>query len=444
MAGSPVRRRSLRRLDSPLRRFRGSMGYLRTLRITVLAAMAIATAAIGMFLAAHSSRAAGDTIYALDGPNLISFNSASPGTPGSTIPITGLQDGEAILAIDFRPANGNLYGLGSSDRLYVIDAAFGEANQVGSGTFGTPLEGTYFGFDFAPTTDSLRVVSDTGQNLRVNADTAVVAVDTGLHYAAGDLHDSESPGVVALGYTNNFPGAVTTTAYGVDSALDYVVRLGGPDSGAPGPSSGTLFSLVILGEDATGAVGIDIVGGSKAYALLTIGGDPHLYAVSAITGAVTDLGIIGASFAIADLAVPIPPATPTPSPSPTPTASPSATPPSSPTSTATPTPTPTAGPSPSDTITPTATPGGLTQGDVDCNGVVNSVDALKVLRFVAQLSVSQEDGCPLIGTDVASLFGDINCNDAVNSVDSLGILRFVAQLPPLSAPPGCAPVGEPF
>jgi len=33
-------------------------------------------------------------------------------------------------------------------------------------------------------------------------------------------------------------------------------------------------------------------------------------------------------------------------------------------------------------------------GDVDCNGIVNSVDALKVLRFVAGLSVTQTEPCP--------------------------------------------------
>jgi hypothetical protein len=44
--------------------------------------------------------------------------------------------------------------------------------------------------------------------------------------------------------------------------------------------------------------------------------------------------------------------------------------------------------------------GGL-QGDVDCSGganAVNSVDALKLLRFAAGLSVSQGPGCPLIGS----------------------------------------------
>ena len=39
-------------------------------------------------------------------------------------------------------------------------------------------------------------------------------------------------------------------------------------------------------------------------------------------------------------------------------------------------------------------------GDVDCSGGVTPIDSLKLLRFDAGLSVSQADGCPLIGSEV--------------------------------------------
>jgi hypothetical protein len=106
----------------------------------------------------------------------------------------------------------------------------------------------------------------------------------------------------------------------------------------------------------------------------------------------------------------------------------------------TPTPEPTPTPPP-----PTPTPAGpeLIQGDVDCNGTVNSVDALKVLRFVAGLSVAQEPDCPDINTEVASLFGDVDCSTAVNSVDSLKILRFVAGMSVTQTEP-CADIGDPL
>ena len=42
----------------------------------------------------------------------------------------------------------------------------------------------------------------------------------------------------------------------------------------------------------------------------------------------------------------------------------------------------------------------LVWGDVDCDGDVDSVDSLKILRFVAGLSVSQQAGCPALGSPV--------------------------------------------
>jgi hypothetical protein len=70
----------------------------------------------------------------------------------------------------------------------------------------------------------------------------------------------------------------------------------------------------------------------------------------------------------------------------------------------------------------------LKQGDVDCSGAVNSVDALKILRHSASLSVAQGPGCAPIGSQVASLFGDVDCSGTVNSVDALKVLRFSAAL----------------
>lgn len=98
---------------------------------------------------------------------------------------------------------------------------------------------------------------------------------------------------------------------------------------------------------------------------------------------------------------------------------------------------------PGGTPTPTPVPGELVQGDVDCNGTVNSVDSLKILRFVAQLPVAQGPGCPQIGAQMASLFGDVDCSGGVNAVDSLKLLRHVASLP-VSQPGGCAGLGAPL
>jgi hypothetical protein len=97
----------------------------------------------------------------------------------------------------------------------------------------------------------------------------------------------------------------------------------------------------------------------------------------------------------------------------------------------TPTPTPVPTPTPSPTPTPVpVNPGAW--GNVDCGSGIGSVDALKVLRFGAALSVSQFEPCTDIGVMhpvvLTHAQGDIDCSGAVNSVDSLKLLRYAAAL----------------
>jgi hypothetical protein len=105
-------------------------------------------------------------------------------------------------------------------------------------------------------------------------------------------------------------------------------------------------------------------------------------------------------------------------------------------------------PPPPPTPSPTPTPPPFVKGDVQCDGDVDAVDALTIQRFIAQLNISQQPGCPPIGVANAriagagsALFGDINCNGAIDAVDSLFILRFVASLS-VSLPGGCGPIGQ--
>lgn len=72
------------------------------------------------------------------------------------------------------------------------------------------------------------------------------------------------------------------------------------------------------------------------------------------------------------------------------------------------------------------------QGDVDCNALVDSVDALHILRSVAELP--QTADC----LDAA----DVECDDDRDAVDALRILRYVVQLANPVA--GCAPIGAPL
>ncbi|HSP54183.1 MAG TPA: dockerin type I domain-containing protein [Dehalococcoidia bacterium] len=85
-------------------------------------------------------------------------------------------------------------------------------------------------------------------------------------------------------------------------------------------------------------------------------------------------------------------------------------------------------------VAPAAAAAGTAQGDVTCDGAVNAVDSLQILRSVAGLSTSAE---------CLPEAADVNCDSAVNAVDALRILRYVAGLSN-EVPDGCAPIGEPL
>jgi hypothetical protein len=236
--------------------------------------------------------------------NLVSFNSADPSTLLSTVAVTGLVTGDNIVGIDFRPATGQLYALGSLSNLYTINLQTGAATQIGA-TFATALTGTEFGFDFNPTVDRIRIVSDSEQNLRVHPVTgAVVMADSALDYDANDPNDGADPNIVGAAYTNNRFAATTTTLYDIDSNLNILVTQGGP-GGNPSPNLGGLFTVGALNVNPSSTVGFDISGSGAAFAAFVLEGESasKFYFINLSTGAATLVGLIGGTEAIRDIAI---------------------------------------------------------------------------------------------------------------------------------------------
>jgi hypothetical protein len=213
--------------------------------------------------------------YAIDNSNALQIFDPNKPEP-VTKAITGLQPGEGILGIDFRPLNGQLYALGNSSRIYTINLGTGAATVVGT-QLPTLLSGTEFGFDFNPVVDKIRVVSNSGQNLRLDPVTgAITGTDTVL-----------SPGTPAVGaaaYTNNFAGTTATELFVIDHNTDKLY-LQNP------PNAGTLVERGALGINIAAANGFDIGSTSqKAYLLATVGTETKLYTVNTTTGAAASLG----------------------------------------------------------------------------------------------------------------------------------------------------------
>ena len=209
---------------------------------------------------------------------LAKYNANTAETPISTAMISGLQSGETIISIDFRPATGELYGLASSSKLYILNTATGAARVVGTDPFTPALSGTIVGFDFNPTVDRIRIVTSTGQNLRLNPETGVVAATD------GDINGATGATVTAVAYTNSKAGAAATSLFDIDVTNQKLYKQ------LP-PNNGTLIEVGSLGVMATGDAGFDISpDNAVALASMMVAGKSSLFQIDTATGMATKLG----------------------------------------------------------------------------------------------------------------------------------------------------------
>ena len=232
---------------------------------------------------------AGDVFVLTASNKLVSFDIGTPGTVRTSVAVTGLQSGENLLGIDFRPADGQLYGVGSTGRLYTLNGTTGAATLKATLAADatdttlpfTALAGTDFGVDFNPVADRLRVISNSGQSLRINVDTGATTTDGAINRAG------VAPVVAAAAYTNSVPNATATQLFDVDSASS-VLALQNP------PNDGTLVNVGPLGVTIAGDGGMDIAGGANGLVLAALrttdGGPTSLYRVDITTGAGTLIG----------------------------------------------------------------------------------------------------------------------------------------------------------
>lgn len=248
-------------------------------------------------LALASTVAQAQTVQTVGvGNTLVTVNAASPTTALSSVAITGIAPGTTIGGIDYRPASPRtLYAISNVGQVYVINARTGVASVVG-----TPAVPTVsaIGFDFNPTVDRIRLVTQVGQDARINPDTGVLAATDGaIAYAATDANAGAIPTLAGVAYTNNVAGATTTTLYAIDTrsglAAARLVTQGNL-AGTVSPNTGQLFTVgsttVVTGAN----VGFDISSTGTALATFT---DPttrvtSLYSVNLTTGAATLIGAL--------------------------------------------------------------------------------------------------------------------------------------------------------
>lgn len=223
--------------------------------------------------------------------------------------IGGLQGDTRLIGIDFRVQNGKLYGVGDKGGIYTIGTDNAKAAKVSQLT--VALSGTDFDIDFNPAANRLRVVSDTGQNLRHNLDDPAGAPAAGQ--TATDTTLTTPPattptaGVTGAAYTNNDLNADTaTTLFDLNTMTDQIVVQSPANNGTLAPT-GKLF------VDASGDAGFDIYStlskgasvGNAAFATLKVEGRYRLFRIDLLTGRAANLGAFPQRTQVSDIAIQI-------------------------------------------------------------------------------------------------------------------------------------------
>ncbi|MDT9698040.1 DUF4394 domain-containing protein [Streptomyces sp. P17] len=252
--------------------------------------------------AAGISGAAGERLRAVGltaDQRLVSFR---PDRPGSVLPlgrVGGLKGDTELVGIDYRVQNGKLYGVGDRGGIYTIRETGAKATKVSQ--LGVALQGRSFGVDFNPAANRLRVISDTGQNLRHNIDDPAGAPAAGGTAVDGTLTNPPVPpatagttatGVTAAAYTNNDLSAATaTTLFDLDTALDRVSVQSPANAGSLAPTGQ-------LGVDLPSDSGFDISAANTGYAVT----GSRAFRIDLLTGAATATGSFPQRYQVVDLA----------------------------------------------------------------------------------------------------------------------------------------------
>ncbi|MEV0283450.1 MULTISPECIES: DUF4394 domain-containing protein [unclassified Kribbella] len=251
-----------------------------------------------------------DTVGLTDKGRLVTFRVTSAEKIRRTAKVQGLKDDQRLVGIDYRVQDGKLYGVGDRGGIYTINTTrnFGQTTKVSQLT--VPLAGQNFGVDFNPAANRLRVISDTGQNLRHNLDdpagtpaAGTTATDGTLAYpGVPPAPPTTATQVTAAAYTNNdLDPNTATTLFDIDTMLDQVV-IQSP------ANAGLLAATGKLTIDVGPWAGFDIStrrDGNRGFAVLETGGRMRLYDIGLTTGKATRLGSFPSNARVVDLAIPL-------------------------------------------------------------------------------------------------------------------------------------------
>jgi hypothetical protein len=190
-------------------------------------------------------------VYALTSDNAIYV--LRPGYPNYQRLGRVETEGGNLIGIDFRPADGKLYGLTDLGVLYTIPVS---QTSVGQATRVSVMNPRFTGgfeavVDFNPVANALRVMGSNDQNRAVvngtdGSNLSTTVAQTTFAYAQGDVNFGKDPEITGGAYNNNFVGATATLFYTIDADLDTLVTIA--DKTATGSSNTGGGKLQTIGQ----------------------------------------------------------------------------------------------------------------------------------------------------------------------------------------------------
>jgi hypothetical protein len=278
----------------------------------ITAAVAVMAASTAVFLGNTGGAAAAPptpTLLAFglvaDGSTMSGFTTNDPTNLNWVRDVTGLVGCDTrLIGIDLRPANGLLYGVGNCGGIYTLPTAPPQAGGypiTKVGQLSVALDGTSFGVDFNPAADRLRIISDTGQNLRHDVGANSTIKDVPL-----TLNGAPAKGFTGAAYTNNDNnGDTATTLFTIDTLNDQVDIQAPANNGTQNPTGKLGFDA---GLNSDFDIFADLSGGktisNTAFAtLLPSGGKQSFYMVDVLTGVASLVGQFPTLVPVTDVAV---------------------------------------------------------------------------------------------------------------------------------------------
>ncbi|HEY1059478.1 MAG TPA: DUF4394 domain-containing protein [Limnobacter sp.] len=265
---------------------------MKTFKKTWVAMAAASVLLAGCLGSGNSPRSQGDVVILTTSNDLLTFNRTTPNDIRTRVTVTGLVSGDSFIGMDFRPRDRKLYAVartlpGNGGRLYTIDTNTGVATVVATltaavGSTYTTLDpaATVFGVDFNPQADALRVITNTGQNLRIVLN-AGGGNGVGATFEDGDINRTDASATPfadsATAYTNAFDGTTSTRMFNIDVRNGNLIQQTVPNNGTSvvaAPLFAAATTIQSIGE-------FDVDGSNnQGYALMQVAGNLTFYRIA--------------------------------------------------------------------------------------------------------------------------------------------------------------------